>query len=121
VDVAHNPAGVRAVAAYVRTLPPKKTVVILGVMGDKDIRGVLRELSGITDSIVIASPRVDRAASVAEMKEAAAGLAVRVRSYRSVAEALTASRRIVGKTGRVVVTGSFHTVQEALHGGVRET
>ncbi len=113
VDVAHNPAGARVLAEYIRLLPKKRTALVVGMMGDKDIGGFLRELDGLAVSIALAAPRVDRAASIADLKRAAVSLGTPVRSYGGVSAALEASRRLVGDQGRIVVTGSFYTVEEA--------
>ena len=44
VDVAHNPAGARVLADYIRALPKKKTVFVVGMMADKNIGGFIREI-----------------------------------------------------------------------------
>lgn len=114
VDVAHNPAGARVLADFIRSLPKKRSALVVGIMADKDVGGVLRELDGITDVIVLTVPRIDRAAPLADLERAAVSLATPFRSYGDVSGALSASRQLVGKKGRVVVTGSFYTVEEAV-------
>ncbi|MDQ3071398.1 MAG: bifunctional folylpolyglutamate synthase/dihydrofolate synthase, partial [Acidobacteriota bacterium] len=70
VDAAHNPAGARALAAYVvevhGTLP-----FVFTAMGDKDIAGILAPLAPVMSSLVLTRPDTPRAASFDALEEAA--------------------------------------------------
>jgi dihydrofolate synthase/folylpolyglutamate synthase len=59
IDAAHNPAGARALAVYVTTTVEPLPMVI-GVMRDKDVEAIIRELSPAVSRFVattVASPR----------------------------------------------------------------
>jgi dihydrofolate synthase/folylpolyglutamate synthase len=114
VDVAHNRAAAKALAEHISSLPEKPTALVLGMMADKDIEGVMRELAVIADHIFLARPEVDRAADTKTLEEAARALKAEYSSHKSVAEALLAAKEWAEKDGRVLVTGSFHTVEEAV-------
>ncbi|MBN1880664.1 MAG: bifunctional folylpolyglutamate synthase/dihydrofolate synthase [Deltaproteobacteria bacterium] len=114
VDVAHNRAAAKALAAYMGTLPEKPTALVLGMMADKDIEGVMEELVGIADRFFLARPDVERAAGTDTLGQAAKGLGAVYSHHASVADALNAAREWAGEGGRVLVTGSFHTVEEAV-------
>ncbi len=114
VDVAHNPAGAHALAEYIRSLSKKKTAFVVGMMGDKDIEGFLRELEGAADVLVLAPPHVARAASLQMLREAAIFFGKPVPVNESIAEAIVTAKSAVGVEGRVVIAGSFYTVQEAM-------
>lgn len=114
VDVAHNPAGARVLADYLRTLPKKKTALVIGMMADKDIEGFLREITGEADIVVLAPPGVERAASLDALVRAATLSGSSIRPEETVAQAVDYAVQAVGDTGRVVVTGSFYTVHEAI-------
>jgi dihydrofolate synthase/folylpolyglutamate synthase len=114
VDVAHNPAGARALACYIQSLPKKKTAVVVGIMGDKDIRGFLEELVETADVMILAPPHVQRAASLHALEEAAESLERPVRVSESISGAVAVGKEAAGIDGRVVITGSFYTVQEAM-------
>ena len=114
VDVAHNPAGARVLARYIRALPKKKTVFVVGMMADKDIGGFIREIDGMADTLVLTQPRVERAASTQTLAAALGSPGKQFRMIQSVGEAVDWARSAVGKEGRVVITGSFYTVQEAM-------
>lgn len=114
VDVGHNPAAGRVLARWLGTLPKKRTALVVGMMGDKDVGGFLKELDGSADLIFLAAPHVARSASLTELERAASSLSTPVRGCASVPEALSQASTFVGSEGRVAVTGSFYTVGEAM-------
>ncbi len=114
VDVAHNLDAATALIEYLTTLPVKKTAFVVGMMGDKEIKGFLKVLDLEGEGIFLTALDVPRAAGVEVMAKAASGLKTPVKSFKTMAEALNAARDFVGEEGRVVVTGSFYTVEAAV-------
>ncbi|GAA4859193.1 bifunctional tetrahydrofolate synthase/dihydrofolate synthase [Saccharopolyspora rosea] len=61
VDAAHNPHGARALAdALSSEFSFRRLVAVVGVLGDKDVRGILAELEPVVEEIVLtrnSSPR----------------------------------------------------------------
>jgi dihydrofolate synthase / folylpolyglutamate synthase len=111
LDGAHNPAGARALAAYLDGGPP--FVLVFGAMADKDVPGLARELFPRAREIVLTRPRVSRAASPDELLRRAGRLASRARLEPSVARALALARRLARRDGPgtvVVVAGSLYLV-----------
>lgn len=114
-DVAHNPDGAAVVAATmaaVRPTPP--TAVLLCVLGDKDWRGVMRALASTVDVFVLTdaptapeSRAWDREAALAFAKES---------GWAAISEPDfdAALRRARDVASTVLVTGSFHTVGDAM-------
>ena len=114
-DVAHNPAGAAVLARTLRTLAVKRPVVtLLAVLADKDWRGMMRELATTTGRFVLTVAPTAPAGRVWDVDEAMAfaraeGFAVE--AVRDFDAALAASARGAGTR---VVTGSFHTVGDAM-------
>ena len=114
-DVAHNPDGARVLAETLEATGVARPVVALvTVLADKDWRGMLAALAPVVDRFVLtAAPtapatrawRPDDALAVAESRGWAAEL---VRDF----DAALARAESIGAT--VVVTGSFHTVGDAM-------
>ena len=76
LDAAHNPAGARALAEYLRDLNWRDTTLVFGVMADKDIRGMLEALVPEVQRIVCTTPPTSRAApaeAVASIAQSIAG------------------------------------------------
>ena len=119
LDVAHNPEAARNLAANLRGQPLSgRTVAVLGMLDDKDVTGVLTPLAGLVDGWHLAALDGPRGGSTARLAQALANAGVLpVGTHASVADACRAVQRD-GGVGRVLVFGSFHTVEQALRSGV---
>jgi dihydrofolate synthase/folylpolyglutamate synthase len=114
-DVAHNPSGAEVLAETILAVaPPRPLVVLLGVLGDKDWRGIMRALSPVADHVVVTRPPSAPATRVWNVEEAL-GFA-RTLSWRAMAEPSfdTALARAEALGATIVITGSFHTVGDAM-------
>jgi dihydrofolate synthase/folylpolyglutamate synthase len=111
LDGAHNPAGARALAAYLRRLGP--FVLVFGAMADKDVAAMARRLFPMAKAIVLTRPPLDRAASPAEIARRVGTLARRARKQSDLGRALALARRLA--RGRpIVVAGSLYLVGETM-------
>ncbi|HEX2166654.1 MAG TPA: folylpolyglutamate synthase/dihydrofolate synthase family protein [Longimicrobiales bacterium] len=116
-DVAHNVAGVEALVAAIGTLPfPRPVTALVGVLGDKDWRNMLAPLHEAVEHVVLTSPPTapaDRSWDPADALAAAPSAHAEIRmSFTEALERVHALALEGG--GSVVVTGSFHTVGDAL-------
>ena len=114
VDVAHNPLGALALAAYLasnRSRPRRRAVC--GVLGDKDAGAMLRALAHEIDAWYFASLPGSRGRDARELAgtlpRAVPGFA-----FDSVEAAFEAALAHRSEHEEVVVFGSFVTVQRAL-------
>ena len=99
-DVAHNPDGMRAlVASLERAVPPRPIVAVVGILKDKDYRGMLDILRPAVDQLILTTP-----------PSAPAGRAWEEGTV-PFDEAL---RQASAAGGTALVTGSFHTVGDAM-------
>ncbi len=112
LDGAHNPAGARALAAYLRSAGP--FVLVFGVMADKDVAGLARELFPLARAVVLTRPRVGRAATPENIAKATRGLSRRARLEPDPRKALALARRLARSGDTVVVAGSLYLVGEVL-------
>lgn len=122
VDVAHNPAAARVLAAQLKRLPGEK-IAIFAALEDKDIAGILRPLAGAFRRWFAATldvPRGHRATDLVDLMCELPG--DRPEALESVSDALAAARRSF-ETERtsadstahtIIVFGSFYTVAAAL-------
>jgi len=114
-DVAHNVAGVQALVAATRGLRlPRPLVVVVGILGDKDWQGMLPPLVDLADAVVLTRPPTAPSSRAWQPEEA---LRVVASEHAHVREdfqrALTFAHEQAAR-GTVLVTGSFHTVGDAL-------
>jgi dihydrofolate synthase/folylpolyglutamate synthase len=111
-DVAHNAGGAAALAGVIRAEGlPRPVHAVVGVLRDKDWRQMLDTLSGVVDHIWLTQPPTapdDRRWDLSEVAEV-------VRGHHTVQPAFErALRDAQTDAGTVLVTGSFHTVGDAL-------
>lgn len=128
LDVAHNPQAARALAeAIAGSGFAPQTIAVLGMLRDKDIRAVVREIAPRVTRWHLASLGGERGAAAAELTAALAaeGVAAPMAEHISPAGAFAAARAEAGENDKIVVFGSFLTVGEIMahleaeRGGVR--
>jgi dihydrofolate synthase/folylpolyglutamate synthase len=122
LDIAHNPQAARNLAANLRGQQVSgRTLAVLGMLDDKDVAGVLTPLVGLIDGWHVADLDGPRGGSAAHLAQALADIGMSpVDTHADVATACRAAQRDArgGGVGRVLVFGSFHTVEQALRSGV---
>ena len=118
LDVAHNPQAATALADNLSRLPlTGRTHLISGMLKDKNHEAVLQALVGVADDWYLASLAGDRGARAGQLAEAVpecSDKAGAVRLYDGVAAAIEAARTAARAGDRIVITGSFITVGEAI-------
>jgi dihydrofolate synthase / folylpolyglutamate synthase len=114
LDVAHNPAAARQLAAE---LGPAEgpSVAVFSALSDKDVTGIARALNGCFNHWLLAPLGGYRGQSSQALQTRLASASVKggLETVESVPAALTRARELAGSRGRVVVFGSFRTVAEA--------
>jgi dihydrofolate synthase/folylpolyglutamate synthase len=111
LDGGHNPDAARRLAGTWREeYGERRTQVILGVVRDKDARGICAELAAVADEFFIVPVRSPRAGPVEELLEIAAAWRPS-RVCGSLEEAIAAAPR--GETP-ALITGSLFLMGEAL-------
>ena len=116
-DVAHNVAGVRALADSIPRLGlPEPLVLLVGIQGDKDWRSMLPPLFAMTGEAVLTQPPTVPTERRWHPLEAAGAVEPRPNLHilPDFSQAVAGARRAAG-TGTVVVTGSHHTVGDAMN------
>jgi len=116
LDVAHN---VEAAKTLERNLAASgfaaETIAVCGMLRDKDVGGVLRELAPRITHWHLASLQGPRAAAAADLAAQLAPLRVEksaLHLYDSPAQAFAAARERASGNDKIVVFGSFLTVGE---------
>lgn len=115
LDGAHNAEGVRALAAALRTVfPGQRPVFVLGVLQEKPVEAMLRELLPLGRAAVFTAPNSSRTPPVApeQLARLAAGLIDPIVVEPDAAQALEKARALAGPQGLVCVCGSLYLVGE---------
>lgn len=116
LDVAHNPAAAQALARGLSAVPARgRTVAIVGMLGDKDVEGLVSALGSAVDKWIAVRANSPRAIPVDELARRVANCANRgCLEAASMADALEQARRVTAGDDRILVTGSFFVVGPAL-------
>jgi dihydrofolate synthase / folylpolyglutamate synthase len=121
IDGAHNPAAADALSEAIKKVflkKYKKIIMVLGIMSDKEIKGIMKPLLPLASEIIMTAPSYSRASSPEHLSGIAASLGFpNVRTASTVKEALETAISCSSLPERdsslVVVTGSFYTIGEA--------
>lgn len=108
LDCAHNPEAAGALAKEVGKIRVKKKVLLFSAMKDKNYPAVLRALAPKFGRIVVTEVKLDRGASVAELKRTA-GSAIAEKDAKA---ALARAKGLAGNGGLVVIAGSIYLLAE---------
>jgi dihydrofolate synthase / folylpolyglutamate synthase len=113
LDVAHNPQAARALADNLAASGfAPETYAVCGMLRDKDMAGVLRELAPRITQWYLASLSGPRGATADELAQHLEKKSVR--KFAMPAEALAAALGAASEDDKIVVFGSFLTVGEAI-------
>jgi dihydrofolate synthase/folylpolyglutamate synthase len=113
LDGGHNPDGGRAVAAALADLEervPRPLVMIVGMMGNKDCEGFLRNFSGLARRIfTVPIPDQENAAPAEQIAVVARNIDIPAQRRDSLREALLAVAKLdLDPPPRVLITGSLY-------------
>jgi len=112
IDGAHNPDSARALRLTLDEVFSGQAITfLLGILADKDVAGITRELVRSQDDVVLVRPLSARAADPAEV--AGKLKAKRVEAADSIENGYVIARAMAGEDGVVCVAGSLYLVGPA--------
>ena len=119
VDAAHNPHGAAALAAALTSFFTfDEITVVIGVLDDKDARGIITALAPVTERFHVTQSQSDRAVPYEELAELVLEITHEDATYQftSFQHAVEDARAWAAQAPRraVVVTGSITLVGEAI-------
>jgi len=121
IDGAHNPAAAAVLSQALQNIflkTYKRIILILGIMGDKDIPGILKPLLSLASESILTQPPYSRAAAPETLARIAKSMGFSdVHTAHTVKDALVMgmknARNFQLGSALIVVTGSFYTIGEA--------
>jgi dihydrofolate synthase/folylpolyglutamate synthase len=114
LDGAHNPAGMAALAAALtEEFAHRHRIVVLGVLGDKDVEAMLAALADVVSHVVVPPVPSPRSAEPERVAAAAAAMGLSAEVAEDIAGALELASGLAKAEDAVVVTGSLYTVGAA--------
>jgi dihydrofolate synthase/folylpolyglutamate synthase len=115
LDGAHNPASAQKLAATVREMRPAygRTILIIGILGDKDYEGIMSALVPLADHVVVTKPQYSRAMDVRALASEIQKRHGSVETAETVKDAIAAAGRVASRDDLVLITGSLYVVGDA--------
>jgi len=122
LDVGHNPHAAQFLARRMAQRPVAgKRLVVFGLLSDKDLDGVVRELVSSIQDWAVAPLPTSRSRPATELHSVLQNLGANVKSYQSIALALEAQCAHAMPDDEILLFGSFYCVAEALEWLARST
>ena len=115
LDGAHNPAGARALSAYLDEAFGRRLPMLVGVMADKAVDALLGALAGAASEWVFTAVDSPRAAKATDLLAAAARVAPDVPATAS-GRPMEALAAIIAGPGPVIIAGSLYLCGEIREG-----
>jgi len=113
LDGAHNLAGAMVLRrALQEEFTYDRLILVLGIMADKDLRGMIATLAPLAEHIILTRPRYERAAAPEVLLEAGKSFRDRMEVIERVEGALARVRELARPGDLVVVTGSLYFIGE---------
>ncbi len=118
VDGAHNPDAARGLRESLEQyLDFDRAILVIGTSDDKDIAGIVSELSSLFDKVIATRSHHPRATAPASIVAEFRRHGVDAQAVEAVSEALSLALALAGTGDLVCVAGSLFVVAEAIEAG----
>ncbi|MBU1206655.1 MAG: bifunctional folylpolyglutamate synthase/dihydrofolate synthase [Proteobacteria bacterium] len=114
LDGAHNSGATRVLKkALQEGFPRRRLILVMGIMADKDIAKMMANLVPLADFLILTRPKMDRAASLEQLRRHASAFQKSAAAIADVGQALDHALTVTRREDLVLVSGSLFTVGEA--------
>ncbi|WP_027338887.1 bifunctional folylpolyglutamate synthase/dihydrofolate synthase [Halonatronum saccharophilum] len=113
IDGAHNKAGADSLKNFLEGLNYNKLVLVLAILGDKDIEGIYSKLVPLAYEVILTENNNKRAENINCLKSKLCNYNKEVKTIKSLDEALDYAQKRVEDKDVILVSGSLYTVSEA--------
>ncbi len=114
LDGAHNPHGAEALASFIsEEIDKKHAVLMLGVMADKDIKGICRPLVPVVREVICIKAPTKRGASPKDIAAMARSFGAIVHYEDDISTAISKWMKKLDASDTLIISGSLATAGEA--------
>ncbi|MDI6892191.1 MAG: folylpolyglutamate synthase/dihydrofolate synthase family protein [Actinomycetota bacterium] len=114
LDGAHNPSGAAELARALKSeFSCNNLILVLAILGDKDIDGILKELVPLASLVILSENQSYRSASVNVLMEKLAKFSSNFICEPDLFKAIEVAIERAGEGDLICITGSLYTVGEA--------
>ena len=112
-DTGHNPHAMRSIVKQLNKMLYRKLWMVIGMVGDKDVSGVL-ELLPKDANYIFCQPNIPRALSVNDLLDIAAQYSLKGQKSQNPLDAIAEARKQAQQNDLIFVGGSTFVVAEIL-------
>ncbi len=113
LDGAHNPHGAESLRTALMSLfPYRRLHLVMGIMGDKDIRGIFRRLLPLAETAIFTRPRYGRAADPENLRRLASPLIKKIYVIPKPGDAIAQAKSLASPDDAICITGSLYFAGE---------
>lgn len=113
MDSAHNPPAMRILRNSLKLFSYDKLILVTGVMKDKAIGDIMREIAPAADYIIINKPNLERAAQPEIIMKEAKKYGKPIKVVDDVKCSVRYAKSMAGRNDLILVTGSVYMLSEA--------
>lgn len=113
LDGAHNPEGAEALSQAVRSFPRKRTICVLGILGDKSYKEATEFIAPLCDEVIVTAPDTPRALSPQILAEEVEKHVGTVTVEPDMKKAIDLALSKAGPDDMVLICGSLYLVGPA--------
>lgn len=111
IDGAHNIHGAKALKRTIKEIfKYDKLIGVIGVLGDKDVDGILNEIIPLCHKVIITKPNNPRAISLDKLKEKISSFDKEVLVYEGIKSAVDKSLDISNENDLILYCGSLYMI-----------
>jgi len=110
LDGAHNAAGAAALKRALGEFGYRRLILVLGILADKDWRGMIRRLAPLAHQVILTRPLEERALAPETMATEALRWCANVAAVKNPREAVRKALEMAGREDLVCVAGSLYLV-----------
>jgi dihydrofolate synthase / folylpolyglutamate synthase len=115
LDGGHNPGAAHnlkeALTGYFK---PQKSILVIGISGDKDMAGIIKELAPVFQTVIATRADSPRAAKPEAIAAEFAQYGLETLISQDVGQALSMARGLAKEKDLICITGSLYVVGEAI-------
>jgi dihydrofolate synthase/folylpolyglutamate synthase len=116
LDGAHNPAGAKVLGNFlagIKQVRKGRLFLLVGILADKNIGGILKEIAPFSDEVILTRPDYSGAASLEDLRKGLGDYTLPIISKETIPEAVTYALGRLLPQDILCMTGSLYTVGAA--------
>jgi len=113
LDGAHNPAAAYALKKTLISFKPSNLILVLGIMKDKDLNGIVRNIAPLANRVIVTAPDSNRAAQPEILLNIVKKYNKNAMAILSVPDAVGEAIDLAKSKETILVSGSLYTIGEA--------